>query len=70
MQRIDQWINKIQRFKPSGNAGRGRLPKSRKDGITEDLKFWMMPVNVCQDCDGCRRQVYNFMGKSQPWFHG
>ena len=52
LQRTDQWINKIQRFKITGNAGIGRPPKSWKNAITDDLESWKLPDNLRQDHDG------------------
>ena len=55
--RTDQWTNKIQRFKVTGNAGRGRPPKSCKVIMRDDLKCQKLPVNMCQDHDGWRKNV-------------
>ena len=48
-QRSDQWINKIQTFDVTGNAGRGRPSKTWKDVISDDIKSWTIPVASCQD---------------------
>ena len=42
----DQRVNKIQKLKVTGNAARGRPPKSRKVAIT-DLKSLKIPADLC-----------------------
>ena len=69
-QRSDQWINKIQTFDVTGNAGRGRPSKTWKDIISDDIKSWTIPVDSCQDCSEWRKNMYNCMAKSNPWLHG
>ena len=61
--RSDQWINKIQTFDVTGNAGRGRPSKTWKDVISDDIKSWTIPVDSCQDRSKWRK-------KSNPWLHG
>ena len=69
-QRSDQWINKIQTFDVTGNAGRGRPSKTWKDVISDDIKSWTIPVDSCQDRSKWRKNMYDSMAKSNPWLHG
>ena len=69
-QRSDQWINEIQTFDVTGNAGRGRPSKTCKDVISDDIKSWMIPVDLCQDRSKWRKNMYDSMAESNPWLHG
>ena len=69
-QRSDQWINKIQTFDVTGNAGRGRPSKTWKDVISDNIKSWTIPVDSCQDRSKWRKNMYDSMAKSNPWLHG
>ena len=69
-QRSDQWINKIQTFEVTGNAGRGRPSKTWKDVISDDIKSWTIPVDSCQDHSKWRKNMYDSMAKSNPWLQG
>lgn len=54
----DQRVNKIQKLKVTGNAARGRPPKSRKVAIT-DLKSLKIPADLCLNWDERGKYMYN-----------